>query len=551
MMMMRSYGIVVIALCLSIGTFAQDSSNNNNNYYGSVREVLGLYNECSHSDGLSPCLKLKALSLIDRVSRMEKIDLMEGVVVTGKTEEDPHAPSLEEVEKSLPRAVDAKSQALTSLMFNRIAKMIGSKTISVSIPTLVEAARKKGGDDDKFSEISELLSDKFGGSGGKGGGKHGKGGKKKGGGMDMKDFFMQMMAHKLAMIPLLIGGLFILAVKALTQAKIALLIAGIIFGKKLLANKGGNGGGHVEHVQAGWSAGGGAGAGGWGGSGGWSNGGGWDRRSLEDAQNLAYKGSKQAMMKSFIVIIIVVAAFGALLGGVLAQDSFEAAGFRFILKIYDECSGRSDGFSSCLKKKAITVLDRVARMDKLPLMDGVALVKGPNGVEPAVSENEIENLPRDIESQDDALNNMLADRVNNLLGSRTIEISMPQVSELLEEGRGKGGGGGGGGKGGGKGGMNMMGGLMMAVAAKLAALIPLAIAGLFLLAGKALITAKIALLISGIIALKKLFAAKHSGHGGGWHSGGGGGWQSSGGGWDKRSIDEAQRLAYKSHYKQV
>lgn len=100
----------------------------------------------------------------------------------------------------------------------------------------------------------------------------------------------------------------------------------------------------------------------------------------------------------------------------------------------------------------------------------------------------------------------------------------------------------------------MMGGMMMGIAAKMAALVPLAIAGLFLLAGKALITAKIALLISGIIALKKLFAAKQGGGGGGhggggWQSGGGGGgggWQSSGGGWDKRSYQEAQaqNLAY-------
>lgn len=89
----------------------------------------------------------------------------------------------------------------------------------------------------------------------------------------------------------------------------------------------------------------------------------------------------------------------------------------------------------------------------------------------------------------------------------------------------------------------------MGLAAKTAALIPIAIAGLFLLAGKALITAKIALLISGIIALKKLFASKSGGGGGhgGWQSGGGGGgWQSSGGGWDKRSLD-AQKLAYKAY----
>lgn len=93
-----------------------------------------------------------------------------------------------------------------------------------------------------------------------------------------------------------------------------------------------------------------------------------------------------------------------------------------------------------------------------------------------------------------------------------------------------------------------MGMMMMGVAAKMAGFIPLALAGLFLLAGKALIIAKIALLISGILAIKKLLnkqGGSSGGHGGG--HGGGGGWQSSGGGWDKRSYEEAQKLAYKAY----
>ncbi|XP_066248184.1 uncharacterized protein [Euwallacea similis] len=305
---MKPFLVAVFAICI-ISALADDGVNT---YTGSLREVLNLYVECSQSEGLSPCLKMKALDLIDRVSRMQKISLMDGVVINGQTEEIPNAPTLEEEEKNLPRALDAKSQALTSMIFTRIARMIGSKTIEVSLPKLIESARRKQ-EDDKFEELNGLF-DKFGvdegghgggghGGGGHGGGGHGggggggkRGGKKKGGGYDLKDFLMQLMAQKLAMLPLLIGGLFILAVKALTQAKIALLIAGIIFAKKLLANKNQ---GHVEHVHAssGWSGGSG-GAGGW--AGGWSGGaggggweGGWDKRSLEETHNLAYQGQKQ------------------------------------------------------------------------------------------------------------------------------------------------------------------------------------------------------------------------------------------------------------------
>lgn len=68
-----------------------------------------------------------------------------------------------------------------------------------------------------------------------------------------------------------------------------------------------------------------------------------------------------------------------------------------------------------------------------------------------------------------------------------------------------------------------------------------AIAGLYVLAGKALIISKIALLLAGIIGLKKLLQSKQGGSSGGWQSGGG-----QSGGWDKRSLD-AQSLVYRGH----
>lgn len=103
--------------------------------------------------------------------------------------------------------------------------------------------------------------------------------------------------------------------------------------------------------------------------------------------------------------------------------------------------------------------------------------------------------------------------------------------------------------------------MMMGFAMKMAALVPVAIAGLYLLAGKALIVSKIALLLAGIIGIKKLLSGKGGGGGGSaaqWTSGGGGGsggWQSSGhgggggasGGWDRRSMDGAQKLAYSAY----
>ena len=50
----------------------------------------------------------------------------------------------------------------------------------------------------------------------------------------------------------------------------------------------------------------------------------------------------------------------------------------------------------------------------------------------------------------------------------------------------------------------MMSMMMMGFAMKMAAMVPIAIAGLYLLAGKALIVSKIALLLAGIIGIKKV-----------------------------------------------
>ncbi|XP_046973263.1 uncharacterized protein LOC124539927 [Vanessa cardui] len=221
---------------------------------------------------------------------------------------------------------------------------------------------------------------------------------------------------------------------------------------------------------------------------------------------------------------------------VVSADDF---GMKYVMRIYEDCS-RTDGIMPCLKKKAILFFDRAARMEAIPLVAGVDIVKTSDMDVMPVSENDIDaNLPRNIASKDEALTDMLWNRIAAFANSRTIQLSLPKISgeELnkgVEEGRGKM--------------KKMMGMMMMGAAMKMAAMIPLAIAGLFILAGKALIVSKIALLLAGIIALKKIIAQKNGGGGGGheshgWSSGGGGS-----GGWDRRSYD-ASDLAYSGYKK--
>lgn len=232
-------------------------------------------------------------------------------------------------------------------------------------------------------------------------------------------------------------------------------------------------------------------------------------------------------------------------------------GYRVLYRVYEECQHRNMAVSPCLKKKAITFFERLGRIQNLPLGDNLELVR----VAPATEDGSRSASAVDLETTlartngggaaaDEILNDILFERVAALMNSFNVRISLPRTSsgELkrsVEEGRGKM--------------KKMMGMMMMGMAMKLAALVPIAMGVLFLLAGKALIISKIALVLSLIIGLKKLLSQKQ---GGDHHHGG---WQQSGG-WDRSlkgavvegtpvpSMTEAERdyaqtLAYSARQK--
>ncbi|KAH8360062.1 hypothetical protein KR093_010420 [Drosophila rubida] len=229
------------------------------------------------------------------------------------------------------------------------------------------------------------------------------------------------------------------------------------------------------------------------------------------------------------------------------------AGARTLLRVYDECNRAESGFVPCLKKKAISFIDRIAPIDAINVADGIKLMRLESAPRPpAYSENELEStLARSGTDRDAKLTNMLIERLSYFFNGHSLQVSFPkltsdEIGRGLEEGRGK---------------MKKMGMMMaMMVATKLMGMLPIAMGALYILAGKALIISKIALLLAGIIGLKKLMAGKSSGGSSGWSSGGGGGgggggWSSGGGGgggggWDRRSLTEAQEMAYRAHSRQ-
>ena len=108
---------------------------------------------------------------------------------------------------------------------------------------------------------------------------------------------------------------------------------------------------------------------------------------------------------------------------------------RSVYKIYQECS--SSDLSSCLKLKLIAAMDRVARTyNEISLVDGVNFVKTSDSEpSPAISESELDaTLPRATSEREDALNNLLVDKVSDFFETHTLQVSsLSNITERLAD----------------------------------------------------------------------------------------------------------------------
>ncbi|KAG7190708.1 hypothetical protein KM043_006785 [Ampulex compressa] len=243
-----------------------------------------------------------------------------------------------------------------------------------------------------------------------------------------------------------------------------------------------------------------------------------------------------------------------------------------VASMYSDCVKKDS--MSCMKYRVFTFVDKLlADKEDITLSEGITVVK---------TSNVEDGAPRSIESTD--LDTLLFDRLGRFLKTHTVKVdlkgsdilgaiesagrSFEDLSENAVESRGKK-----------KKAQKILGPLMMALALKAAALLPLALGAIALIAGKALLVGKIALVISAIIGLKKLLGSSqkhvtyevvahphhssshvvshddggHGGYGGGGGGAGdyGGGYSgSSGHGWARSLPQDAHEIAYRAHQPQ-
>ncbi|CAB0030517.1 unnamed protein product [Trichogramma brassicae] len=190
-----------------------------------------------------------------------------------------------------------------------------------------------------------------------------------------------------------------------------------------------------------------------------------------------------------------------------SNDEKIANGNDLMSSIYADCVKKES--LSCIKYKVFAFVDRMlADKEDISLSEGITVVK-------TTQTNIEEGAPRSIDSTD--LETLLFDRLGRFLRTHSIKVdlkgsdilgaiestarsfdgsSAADDSSAAVEGRKK------------KKTQKMMGPIMMAMAMKAAALLPLSLGFIALIAGKALLIGKIALVISTIIGLKKLLSTE-------------------------------------------
>ncbi|KAG5884642.1 hypothetical protein JTB14_035737 [Gonioctena quinquepunctata] len=171
--------------------------------------------------------------------------------------------------------------------------------------------------------------------------------------------------------------------------------------------------------------------------------------------------------------------------------------------------------ATCLKLDIVSWVDKLNEDDNYDVIPGVSVVREDNGARTNTADM-VAELARDFPNDPDArLDAFLMKKVTSYLNSHSLRLDLLN-KETVESARGGGGGGGGigggnkggggGSSGGGGGGMGMM---MAAGAMMKGTLMALALGGIAAIAGKALMTGLISLLLSGIIGLKALTSQGH------------------------------------------
>lgn len=126
------------AICAFVVLFVARANAAEDIYNQGTRAVLRVYDECNKSEyGLTACLKKKSINFIDRVGRLDSLTFTEGFKVV----KNPNAVELKtvtenELERTLPRGLEAREEVLTNMLVEKVANFVSGRTLQVELPKM-------------------------------------------------------------------------------------------------------------------------------------------------------------------------------------------------------------------------------------------------------------------------------------------------------------------------------------------------------------------------------------------------------------------------------
>lgn len=174
----------------------------------------------------------------------------------------------------------------------------------------------------------------------------------------------------------------------------------------------------------------------------------------------------------------------------VASSPAESA-FRAMKKIYNVCEN-SDEMFKCMKIQALKLTDRALKLPNIKITDGLTIVKKDDADlgSRSLSQNDFDN-----EMPSGQVDDLIVEQINKFMDTHEVSVNVPRLLQsseaprLVEEGRKK---------------MKKYMGPFLAALALKGGILTMVYHSIAIVAGKALIIGKIALVISAIIGLKKL-----------------------------------------------
>ncbi|XP_058116800.1 uncharacterized protein LOC131288532 [Anopheles ziemanni] len=275
---------IAVAALLAVGMAAPAPAEQGSSPSGGAFNMMAKYfGSCLDSDEMGTCFAVKGITALNRAARAANIELAPGVTFARDpavpTERTGKAISENEIISTLPADADQKSDALFDLAIDSAKRLFSARSITFKLPEETTENIARSLEEGRLLKKGKKLKKVLG------------------------PLVLALGGKLFALLPLFLGAVALLAVKALLVSKVAFVMAAVLAAQKFLGGGAGGsplnllskvaGGGSGGAVVGGGAS---AGAGGWSSgasAGGWSNGGAASAqypyaRSYDTAQELAY-----------------------------------------------------------------------------------------------------------------------------------------------------------------------------------------------------------------------------------------------------------------------